>query len=268
MTVEPPTVRVTLLQVPVALWQSASAHMEAVQREFDIVSADLGTDSVPHRLVQLVQDIDVRFGRFGESTTAELQAAALRGEDRIDLVFDVPADIAEATSALSDMMDMVDQFCREGEKLLTLAAPPEDVAFRKWLLGEFSRQIEAGLAPTAWPGLDSQSAVTGPLDQADPVPDSTHRIRFEGDLDIATAGSLRDEILSARSSEAATIVIDLSAIDFVDSVGLSLLVTAYQRMTEDGLRLQIVLPEQLRLLFDIAGLTDVLQPEFVVADRA
>ncbi len=50
----------------------------------------------------------------------------------------------------------------------------------------------------------------------------------------------------------------------MDSVGLSLLVTAHQRLAREGLALRLLLPERLRLLFDIAGLTEVLQPEFVV----
>ena len=41
-----------------------------------------------------------------------------------------------------------DEFCRRGE-LLTLATPPEYVAFREWFLGEIVRQLE-GKPPTPW----------------------------------------------------------------------------------------------------------------------
>ncbi len=268
MTTDLPTVPVLLLQTPVALWQRSSTHTEVVQRELDIVTADLGSDSAPNRLVQIVQDIDIRFGRFGATATAALQEAAARGDERVDLELDVPADIIAATRDLLETMDLVDDYCRDGERLLTLATPPDLVAFRVWVLEELSRQIEQGLDPSPWPGSDHDTSPTGPPERPGASPGGpSHRIRFEGDLDLATAGGLREEILSARSAGAVDLTIDLTAVEFMDSVGLSLLVTAFQRMTEEGLTMRIVLPEQLRVLFDIAGLTDVLHPEFVVVDR-
>ena len=85
---ESETVTIHLLEVPISEWQRASAHMEAVKREFDILSADLDPTSVPRRLLTLVDDLDVRFGGLGAE--GELRLAAERGEQSVDLVVDGP----------------------------------------------------------------------------------------------------------------------------------------------------------------------------------
>jgi hypothetical protein len=51
--------------------------------------------------------------------------------------------------ALGAILDEVDELCRQGQYLLTLATPPDLVAYRHWLLEEFTRQI-AGQEPVAW----------------------------------------------------------------------------------------------------------------------
>lgn len=258
-------VTVHLLEVPISEWQRASAHMEAVKREFDIISADLDPTSVPRRLLTLVEDLDVRFGDLGAE--AELRQAAERGEQSVDLVVDVPPEVADAARSLDEMMDEVDRFCQDGEQLLTLATPPELVELRRWMLGELTRQIEEGLPPVPWRGSarnGTQSRIPVPDPASPETGDRERQIRIQGDLDLLTAGSLRDEILSARSEGTALVTLDLTGVEFMDSVGLSLLVTAHQRLAREGLALRLLLPERLRLLFDIAGLTEVLQPEFVV----
>jgi anti-sigma B factor antagonist len=85
---------------------------------------------------------------------------------------------------------------------------------------------------------------------------------FEGDLDLASAGLLREEIVVRRSSGATSLVIDLTRVEFIDSVGLSLLVTAFNRAREDGAELSLVLPSHLRRVFEISGLVELLDPKF------
>ncbi len=48
------------------------------------------------------------------------------------------------------MLQQADEFCRD-QKLLTLAASPQQVALQEWYLGEFARQA-AGQEPAPWPG--------------------------------------------------------------------------------------------------------------------
>jgi hypothetical protein len=61
---------------------------------------------------------------------------------------------------LCDLLDEADEFCRAGDRLLTLAAEPELVAFRHWYLGEFWKQVE-GAEPVSWP--DFQASQVGML---------------------------------------------------------------------------------------------------------
>lgn len=46
--------------------------------------------------------------------------------------------------------DDAEELCREGRYLLTMPAPPEVAAYRRWSLGESERQI-AGHPPCPWP---------------------------------------------------------------------------------------------------------------------
>ncbi|MGH9896990.1 MAG: hypothetical protein ACREA0_34330, partial [bacterium] len=73
-------VDVRLLELPVETWKRASGHHEAIQREFDIVKADLPRGSVPHQLSDLLEELDLRFAGVGDPNRQELYAAAERGE--------------------------------------------------------------------------------------------------------------------------------------------------------------------------------------------
>ena len=61
----------------------------------------------------------------------------------------MPADVADACVHLRDSLDAADDFCREGEHLLTLASPDDVVAYRRWFLDEFVHQV-AGDPPRPW----------------------------------------------------------------------------------------------------------------------
>ncbi len=60
----------------------------------------------------------------------------------------MPPEVAAAARRLGDLLDEADEFCRSGH-LLTVATQPESVAFRRWYLGEFQRQID-GHPPGPW----------------------------------------------------------------------------------------------------------------------
>jgi hypothetical protein len=61
----------------------------------------------------------------------------------------VPSSARDACIELEKLLDEADEFCRSGEHLLTLAASPEVVSFRRWFLTEFVRQID-GEDPISW----------------------------------------------------------------------------------------------------------------------
>ena len=79
-----------------------------------------------------------------------------------------------------------------------------------------------------------------------------------GPLDLDTAGKLREGLQQLRVDGVRDVTVDLGAIGFVDSVGLSVLVSAHLRFTEDGGALHLLVPGRLRRLFEIVGLDGVL----------
>lgn len=140
---------VRLLGFPIALHKRSTEHHEELMREFQLLAIDPEPrKDVPRKLVELVAELTQSYGGLTSGTDAERDAAAERGEETVDLTYRIPAAAAEAAVRLDRMLDEADEFCRS-DQLLTLAAPEETVAFRKWYLGEFPAQV-AGAAPTPW----------------------------------------------------------------------------------------------------------------------
>ncbi len=86
-----------------------------------------------------------------------------------------------------------------------------------------------------------------------------HVITVSGELDLAVAASLESELSRAVESGAEHIVIDLSQLEFIDSTGLGVLVSAHQRAAEAGCRLGVTNPgTQVARLLQLTGLTERL----------
>ena len=84
-------------------------------------------------------------------------------------------------------------------------------------------------------------------------------VTVSGELDIATAPALRDRLTAAIDAGTRRLVIDLSAISFLDSVALATIVHAKQRLPEDGkLALAIDPSSYVMLVFESGGLPKVL----------
>ncbi|MGH8870774.1 MAG: STAS domain-containing protein [Acidimicrobiia bacterium] len=254
-------VEVHLRGVPIDLWKRAAAHQEAIQREFEIMRASDRADPAPNRLLSLVADFDARYGDVSDQTREELRAAAERGEQKADVTFRVPPTASAAARELASTLAEVDEFCRTGEHLMTLATPPELVAFRGWFLDEFTRQIDGGEEPLSWEEYQARVAVPAVAEHPAPGGGGSDRIVFEGSLDLATAGELRDMIQERRAHDLSEIVVDLTDVGFVDSIGIGLLVTTHNRLEEEGVTMRLVVPSRLKELLRLSGLIDVLQPE-------
>jgi predicted phosphoribosyltransferase len=140
---------VRLLGFPLKLHQRATEHHEELMREFQLLALDESKD-VPRRLVELIDELTATYSSASSAADAVRDAALERGEESVDLTYVVPAAAAEACERLERMLDEADEFCRS-DQLLTMAAPDDAVAFRRWYLSEFPAQI-AGAAPTPWPG--------------------------------------------------------------------------------------------------------------------
>ena len=148
------TATIRLLNYPLRLSLRSRQHFEELIREFQLV--DLGTESadgpaLPVRLQQLVSEITTTYRAKADEIEALRAPAIARGQATMDLVYDVPSAARPAIERLDSVLEEADEFCRQGEHLLTLATPPDLVQFRRWNLREVLSQID-GAPPTPWSG--------------------------------------------------------------------------------------------------------------------
>lgn len=150
------TVAVRLLSFPLPVFDRAREHMDGVMRELTFIAQsrrEAGEHGVPERLLALVDELVERYAGLNSAPELERDEALERGDESIDLVFEVPPDVAPVTRHLGDLLDEVDRFCAEGEHLLSLVTPVEALRFRRWYLGEFVRQVHDG-QPQPWADRD------------------------------------------------------------------------------------------------------------------
>ena len=148
-----PMMQAHLLELPVPLAAKAQEHFQELLREFTLISTDTssGDEHVPARLLQLVDVVTQQFGGMNTAAEDRLEDAIARGRPVIeDHVLEVPPEAGPAAQALGDLLDEAEEYCRQGQHLLTLAAPPELVAYRHWYLGQVVSQLD-GQPPVPWP---------------------------------------------------------------------------------------------------------------------
>jgi anti-sigma B factor antagonist len=80
-------------------------------------------------------------------------------------------------------------------------------------------------------------------------------VAVAGEIDLATSGQLDAAIREAEETEINRIIVDLSALSFVDSTGLSVLLEAIKRSRKDGNRLSFV-PSKHEAVTRLLALTD------------
>ena len=147
-------VEVQLLQIPVQLWARSQEQHDALMREFALMSVPTEPGEkerhVPTRLLELIDTLNADFEGVSTEQEKALEAAAAAGVESLDLVYRIPAAAAPASQALGAMLDEADEYCRQGQHLLTLAPDEDLVRFRWWFLDQFIGQTE-GKSPVAWP---------------------------------------------------------------------------------------------------------------------
>jgi anti-sigma B factor antagonist len=78
-----------------------------------------------------------------------------------------------------------------------------------------------------------------------------------GEVDVATAPVVLAELHRLLDAGVSHIVVDLAAMEFIDSSGLGVFVGALRRMRDTGGRLELVnLQPGARRVFDVTGLTE------------
>jgi anti-sigma B factor antagonist len=103
-----------------------------------------------------------------------------------------------------------------------------------------------------------RSARPGLLEMRSAADGGTHVVALAGELDAAECPEVEAELTRVEANGAQRIVVDLSAVKFIDSVGLGLLVAAMRRSEQDSGRLRFVpcQSEDVQRLLFLCGLRD------------
>ncbi len=84
--------------------------------------------------------------------------------------------------------------------------------------------------------------------------DSTARIAFYGEFDLASARRVEEELERVERAGPERIVLDLRGLTFMDSTGLRLILSAHARAVNHGRKLAIVQGgEAIKRIFKITG---------------
>ena len=80
------------------------------------------------------------------------------------------------------------------------------------------------------------------------------RVLVRGEVDIDTVGALDSELRAAEAGDATSIVLDLSGVSFLDSMGISAIVRGALRSSANGDRLRVVSSPAVDRVIDLCGL--------------
>jgi anti-sigma B factor antagonist len=109
--------------------------------------------------------------------------------------------------------------------------------------------MSAGGTPPPQSALEIDSELRG----------DTARLTPSGELDIATAPQLEQEVRSMLARSVPNVLIDLSRLTFIDSSALRLFIVLNERSSSDGWKLSLIRPTgQVRSVFEITGAEDSL----------
>ena len=86
----------------------------------------------------------------------------------------------------------------------------------------------------------------------------THILELLGELDIAGAPALDEELERVEATDALSIVVDLRGLEFIDSTGLRLLVMAADRCRDNGRLALLRGPDPVHRVFELTDLVSRL----------
>jgi len=105
-------------------------------------------------------------------------------------------------------------------------------------------------------GDPRRSSATDTIEIVDEVGRATVIVR--GDLDALTAPELRATLLAVIERAPTTLRVDLAAVEFLDSAGISVLVVGHKRSSDNGVAFELAaVPDSSRRVLELTRLTDV-----------
>jgi anti-sigma B factor antagonist len=96
-------------------------------------------------------------------------------------------------------------------------------------------------------------------------------VSLHGELDVASAPSLRERLIDLVSQGSNNLILDLEGLDFLDSTGLGVIISALKRTRTNGGDLRLVCTQsRIHRLFEITALDQAfpLHPSHDAAIRA
>jgi anti-sigma B factor antagonist len=144
-------------------------------------------------------------------------------------------------------------------RLLRVSLPGGDSIGARQRLKQRAVPVEEGGA-SDWEGGASDwkgPAVTEKLSLTSVLDNDAYLVRVGGEVDMYTAPQLRDYL---SQLDAGDVVIDLSDVGFLDSLGVAVLVKANERTKRAGQTFTIVgASARIRKIFELTGLGELLQ---------
>jgi anti-anti-sigma factor len=88
------------------------------------------------------------------------------------------------------------------------------------------------------------------------VDDRSVGIAVSGEVDLANAATVEDQIVAAITNQVASVSVDLSAVDYMDSAGMRILFALASRLAGLQIAFEVVAPfgSSARRLVEVSGL--------------
>jgi anti-sigma B factor antagonist len=266
------SIKVHLLGTPADLHKVSAEHYDSARREMALIVVE-DDSRPPAEIPAVMEEIQDRYGSFA-AVTEHLEESLATGAGTVDLNFNVTPAMGVDCERLGEVLDQIDVQCRDGRYLLTLPNPRAEL-YRRWFLGEVTGQL-GGAAPIPW--ADSPEAGELAELEADEAADAeavanspetvlsvAHRsstsvtLRLTGEVDLDQAPALRRLFADLLADGVKEITVDGGGVEFIDSVGVSVLMAMLSRCTEAGGSLQIQAPSlALLATLELAGVADML----------
>lgn len=146
-----PSVRVRLVDVPVALFRAAEQHTNDLLREVALVAAARPDIERGHLFTEMLSaaERDLHRPVVRRRLADSVDAACRAGDESVTVELDADESIATSVLAWEALLTRFDAMSRN-ERLLTLPAGPMVRAYRTWYVAELVEQVRTGRAPRSW----------------------------------------------------------------------------------------------------------------------
>jgi anti-anti-sigma factor len=92
------------------------------------------------------------------------------------------------------------------------------------------------------------------------VDNASVHIAVSGEVDLANATAVEDQIVAAITNQVASVSVDLGAVDYMDSAGLRILFSLASRLAGLQIGLEVIAPvgSSARRLVEVSGLAPIV----------